>query len=40
VLAFAVIQALTWAATPDWATRLAVVVVSLFAVPVVGAFVL
>ena len=40
VLAFAVVQALTWVATPDWAQRLAVVVVSLFAVPVVGAFVL
>lgn len=40
VLAFVVIQALTWVVTPDWATRLAVVVVSLFAVPVVGAFVL
>jgi hypothetical protein len=40
VLAFAVTQALTWVVTADWATRLAVVVVSLFAVPVIGAFVL
>ena len=40
VLAFAVTQALTFVVTADWATRLAVVVVSLFAVPVIGAFVL
>jgi len=33
-LGFVVVQALVWAATPDWSIRVAVVVVSLFALPV------
>jgi hypothetical protein len=32
---FLVVQALTWLATPDWGLRVAVLLVSLFAVPVV-----
>jgi len=32
---FAVVQVLTWAWTPDWGIRIAVIVASLFAIPVV-----
>jgi Flp pilus assembly protein TadB len=37
LFAFLVVQALTWLATPDWGLRVAVLLVSLFAVPVVAA---
>lgn len=40
VFGFLGAQALTWAVTPDWGTRVAVIVVSLFAAPVVAVFVL
>lgn len=33
-LGFVVVQALVWADTPDWSIRVAVLVVSLFALPV------
>ncbi len=36
-LGFVVVQALTWAASADWGTRVAVLVVSLFALPVMAA---
>jgi hypothetical protein len=35
VFGFLVVQVLTWIATPDWGLRLAVLLVSLFAVPVI-----
>lgn len=35
MVGFFVLQLLTWVATPDWGTRLAILVASLFAVPVV-----
>ena len=34
-VAFLVLQALTWVVTPSWGLRVAVLVVSLFAVPVI-----
>jgi hypothetical protein len=40
VFGFFIVQALTWAATADWSQRVAVLVASLFAVPVVAVFVL
>ncbi len=36
LLAFFVVQLLTWASTPDWGVRAAAFVVSLFAVPVIA----
>lgn len=39
-LGFLVVQVLTWSVTADWASRLAVAVVSLFALPVIAVFVL
>jgi hypothetical protein len=40
VLGFLVLQALTWAATPDWGVRVAVLLASVFALPVVALFAL
>lgn len=40
VLGFLVVQLLTWAWTPDWGTRSAVLFASLFAVPLVAVFAL
>lgn len=40
VFGFVGVQALTWAVTPDWGTRVAILLVSLFAAPVVALFVL
>ena len=40
VFGFVGVQALTWAVTPDWGTRVAILLVSLFAAPVVAVFVL
>jgi hypothetical protein len=37
VFGFFVVQLLTWLATPDWGLRIAVLLVSLFAVPVLAA---
>lgn len=33
---FVVVQVLTWAWTPDWGVRVAVIIASLFAIPVVA----
>jgi hypothetical protein len=33
---FVVVQVLTWAWTPDWGLRVAVIIASLFAIPVVA----
>lgn len=38
LLGFFVLQVLTWAWTPDWGTRMAVLVASLFAMPLVAVF--
>ncbi len=40
VLAFVVVQLLTWVSTPDWGVRTAVLIASVFAVPVVALFTL
>jgi hypothetical protein len=39
LLGFVAIQVLTWAATPDWGLRAAVLLVSLFAFPLVAVFI-
>jgi hypothetical protein len=40
LLAFFLVQALTWVVTADWGQRAAVLVASVFALPVLAVFVL